>query len=369
MRIHSTHVGSIEDAHVRNVTSLALLFITFLTILALIWITSAVVYAFTCIIASSNPAIVYSGRWDTRQQGTVTSYWGGSYFKTDFTGQTLQLKLAKATSLDASIDNSAMIAYPNVSGIVNLTPTALHPGLHTLCVTTGNEWSTIALQDILLDRGATLKAPLVAPQSIEFIGDSITVGYLTTHETIDSYAWLTGEQLHVEHTQIATSGITLLDYNNTQTGMESQYFKLQTLRYPNSPNWNFTRFQPTAVVINLGTNDYHHHVSAALFQQHYTTFLEHLRHVYPQAYIFALRTFLGYEAAPTLAAVQSVSRSGDHNVYYLNTTGWITAGTSDYSDALHPSNLGHQKITRHLVPLLSTFLHAATMKHQGAIHN
>jgi lysophospholipase L1-like esterase len=104
-------------------------------------------------------------------------------------------------------------------------------------------------------------------------------------------------------------------------------------------------------VINLGTNDYHNNIADATFQSIYETFLHKIRKVYPKARIFALRTFLGLKADPTLAAVKAVN---DSNIKYVDTTGWLNF--SDTNDGTHPSDAGHVKIANKLGPIIEAYL-------------
>jgi len=138
-------------------------------------------------------------------------------------------------------------------------------------------FDSIQFQGLILDPGAITIAPAIAPQLIEFIGDSITSGYLDSRAELSDYAWLAGEQLHVEHTQIAYPGICLVDnvacYSPNSIGMGRQFFKLQTPNSTASPNWDFTRYQAQEVVINLGTNDSNVGISDATFQSAYVSFL------------------------------------------------------------------------------------------------
>jgi lysophospholipase L1-like esterase len=115
-------------------------------------------------------------------------------------------------------------------------------------------------------------------------------------------------------------------------------------------NWDFTRYQPAAVVINLGTNDKSHGVTGPNFQAKYTTFLQKIRAKYPQARLLALRTFIGRYAAETKAAVAARNAAGDANVYYVDTTGWLPS--DGLSDSVHPNDKGHQAISTKLAPLL-----------------
>ena len=183
------------------------------------------------------------------------------------------------------------------------------------------------------------------------LGDSITAGAHTSERALSDYAWLIGERLSVEHTQIAQGGISLTD-KPSGVGMATQYFKMKTIYFPNSPDWNFSRYQADIVVINLGTNDAG--VSNALFQSTYISFLQKIRRRYPHAHIFVLRTFRGSKANPSKAAVNAVIAAGDHNVQYIDTTGWISA--SDTVDGVHPTDTGHVKIANKLGPIIASAL-------------
>jgi lysophospholipase L1-like esterase len=299
--------------------------------------------------------ITYVGRWDTVSSSTIyTSYWPGAYFKTNFTGTTVQIKSASTANIYVSIDHGDDVLYTNVLGTVKLTPTPLAAGIHSLrvAVRSGN----LGFEGLLLDAGAKTLPPSISPRLIEFVGDSITAGYTDTKAALSDYAWLVGEQLHVEHTQIAQSGICLVAQNGCY-GMSTQFFKMKTIYFPDSPNWDFSRYQANAVVINLGTNDNGHGVTAATFQKTYTTFIQNIRAKYPHAAIFAFETLRQVYVSATQAAVQTLNATGDHNVYYVKTEGWLSA--SDYSsDGGHPNDQGQAKIAQHLAPILASVIGA-----------
>ncbi|GCE25587.1 endoglucanase [Dictyobacter alpinus] len=296
--------------------------------------------------------IKYYGRWDNKDRQEYVSYWGGAYFKTAFTGQHVKLRLGEKAALYASIDGGPDMPYHDVDGLVNLTPQPLAPGKHTLRVAGGSEWTTIHFQGLVLDPGARSVEPTVSSDMIEFIGDSITAGFSDSRNDLSSYAWLTGEKLGAEHVQIATSGICLSSTAPSCAGMDTQFFKLQTLQYPDSPLWDAKRYTPDAVVINLGTNDYNHGQSADAFELSYLVFIANLRLRYPNTAIYAMRTFSGYMELPTRAAVYLLNAAGDHNVFYVDTTGWLTPGSSDFTDAIHPSDSGQSKAATFLAFLL-----------------
>jgi lysophospholipase L1-like esterase len=301
-----------------------------------------------------DPNIKFSGRWDTTTSTTAyTPYWAGAYFRTGFTGRTVKLKQRNAIDLWASIDGGPATFYDEAKGTVNLTPAPLAAGNHTLQINyqviAGSYHGDAVFQGLTLDSGATTFAPAAPKKLIEFVGDSITVGTTTSQNARTAYGWLIGERLGADHTQIAQGGAALVDTADDRMSLEQQFTKLN----PNAatPTWDFSRYQANAVVINLGTNDVGRGVSSAQFQASYTSLLRKARTAYPNAWIFALRTFSGRFGTETKAAVTAL---GDTRTSYIDTTGWLAPG--DLSDSVHPNDQGHRTITTHLAPLISAKL-------------
>jgi hypothetical protein len=268
-------------------------------------------------VGPGSPDIKYYGRWDNDSAETFKSYFGGAYFKVNFTGTTAKIKLAGPSNIYVKIDNGNDVLYSNINGIVDLTPTPLSEGIHSLRVTARAQNDSVKFQGLILDTGAVTKQPEIGTNIIEFIGDSITEGFRTSKESLTSYAWKTGEALNSEHTQIAYSSICLkdgvkhdLEHN---IGMSRTYFKLQpTETHQYSPNWDSSKYTPDIIVVNLGSNDSSAKVSDFDFENAYKEFLVNIRLKFPSAEIFVLRTFGSYNhkkvfmAAPTLAAVNSM---------------------------------------------------------------
>jgi hypothetical protein len=320
--------------------------------------------------------ITYVGRWDKSNSSVFKSYWSGAYLTTKFSGRSLKLSLNNPVAMNfiVNIDgNLSNYWAPAGQSEVNLTPTLLANGTHTVQIINKFNEGEFGFVKLQLDAGAAT-LPLEPAPLVEFIGDSITAGHGTTNWAVSDFAWQTGERLGALHTQIAFSGITLADYHhyayNTFPGMESAYFKLMSVaRCPdvpctNNPAWNFANYSPRIVVVNLGTNDQNlgaNSTSPADFQSKYTAFLANIRAKHPNADIFALRTFNGYYADQTLAAVNARIAAKDAKVHYIDTTGWVQLGTSDFNDGFHPSDSGHLKITDRLLPHLLPYVGVATV--------
>ena len=311
----------------------------------------------------TDPNISFTGRWNSSNSAAVVPGWAGVYLTTGFTGRTVKLRQRGTIDLSYSIDGGAFTLLTNVSGTVNLTPTSLASGNHVLRVSyrvvAGSYTGDAVFQGLTLDAGATTRPVAVPATLVEFVGDSITVGQTSSKVALTSYPWLTGEQLGVRHTQIAQGGACLRELTAAQStrgvacvGLQQRFTRLSAM--DGAATWDFSRYTAKAVVINLGTNDTSHGVTSADFLSGYTDLLRTVRSKYPGAAIVALRTFVGRWATETKAAVAAVTAAGDHNVFYVDTTGWVTSAL--LNDSVHPNDAGHQAIAAKLAPILAAHL-------------
>ncbi|WP_433174910.1 GDSL-type esterase/lipase family protein [Actinoallomurus sp. CA-150999] len=321
-------------------------------VLALGWgaMTAAVGPAAVAALSDGGPGdadIAFVGRW-TQSASDAVPNWTGAYLKTSFTGRTLHIKQRDAVNMYVSIDGAPEVFYAGVRGTVNLTPTALAAGTHTVQVSY-RSGDTI-FQGFTFDSGAGTVAPVISPKLIEFVGDSITAGYLSSKLAVTAYGWVLGEKLGVRHVQIARAGYCLVMTADGCTGQSTQFFRLAST---GTTAWDFTRYQASAVVINLGTNDVGHGVTDATFQSTYTGFLQNIRAKYPNAALFVMETFKRRYVAATKAAVAARNSAGDRNVYFVGTEGWLTDNV-DYADGNgHPNDAGHIKIANDLAPIIA----------------
>lgn len=302
----------------------------------------------------TDPNTRYFGRWNTSSSSAYVSEWAGAYVVVGFTGRTVKLKQRRTIDFYVSIDGGPDAHYVNRSGTVNLTPTPLAAGNHTLRVSyrpiAGSYRGDAVYQGIEIDTGARTFAPAVPSKIVEFVGDSITVGQQSSKQALTAYGWLTGERLNVGHTQIAVGGACLHPAADGCLSMREGF--LRTGLALDAPAWNFSRYRANAVVINLGTNDVGHSVTKEQFQSSYVTLLRRAREKYPTAAIFALGTFRKRYLPETQAAVKTLTDGGDRNVQFVDTTGWINEAT-DTTDNVHPNDQGHRKIADRLAPIVA----------------
>jgi lysophospholipase L1-like esterase len=326
----------------------------------------------------ADPNITFVSRWDKSSSTQYTSHWGGAYLTTRFTGRKVSVKLAGGVGFRVVIDGTVSDEIWGWAGTVPLTPAPLaDDGPHTLQIVAHYDDREIPFVGLVLDPGATT-LPVEPRPLVEFIGDSITAGQGAETWAIGDYAWRTGESLGVHHTQIAWAGITLVDgfyYNNTNwPGMESMYFRAWAVNrcsnvqctpdatnpVPN-PAWDFSRYSPKVIVVNLGTNDMNLKVPLDQFQSKYTNFLANIRAKHPAAEILVLRTFNNYNTKETQAAVAARVSAGDTKVHYIDTEGWLKMHPSeDFADSFHPNDTGYKKVRDRLTPIILPYLGGVT---------
>ncbi|WP_231500079.1 RICIN domain-containing protein [Saccharothrix sp. NRRL B-16314] len=302
----------------------------------------------------TDPNIRYFGRWNYGNPAAYVSEWAGAYVVVGFTGRTVKLRQRNAIDFYVSIDGGPDVSYVNRSGTVDLTPTPLASGNHTLRVSyrpiAGSYRGDAVFQGVELDAGATTFAPAVPSRVVEFVGDSITVGQQSSKQALTAYGWLVGERLGTGHTQIAVGGACLVSAADGCIGMSDRF--LRTGLQADATNWDFSRYRADVVVINLGTNDVGHSVTGAQFQSAYVTLLRRAREKYPTATVLAMQTFRKRYIPETQAAVQAVN---DPKIRFVDTTGWIVEST-DTTDNVHPNDQGHRKIADRLAPIVSAAL-------------
>lgn len=314
--------------------------------------------------------LLYVGRWDRSNAAAPRSYWGGAYVRTGFTGTSLSAKLGKGVDLAVFIDDKPAVIKRGANGTVSLA-SGLAAGNHTVKLVARFQSDEIIFQGFVLSGGAKTLPAEPSKGLIEFVGNSITSGSVTTNGNISAFAWLTGEALGVDRTAISFPGITLTaGYNYTfngapTIGQEVQYFKLTTPPlYPsktpaNNTDWDFSRYTPDMVVLNIGTNDKLVPVPSATFKAAYVRYIKAIRAKLPKTRIFVMRPYGGHFATEIEAAYKEVANAGDTKLHFINTTGWLV--TSDYaSDGLHPHDAGQIKVSAKLAQVLKPYVDGLT---------
>ena len=306
------------------------------------------------VIKPSDPRIVYTGRISFTNPERPAWNYPGVQIIAAFEGTSLRM-IAKPRSgyFMAQIDQAEpfKVAFCGERDSVVTLATALPEGRHLvrlMYVIEGFEFFP-EFWGFVLDKGRQLiDAPVLPSRKIEIIGNSITCGYgneglkkeegfnYATENHYYSYASITARNLEAQHWVVARSGIgAYRNYNgpkagNPESNMPVQY---EYTGYAWKPElrqeatflrekWDFNRYQPDVVCINLGTNDLStNNYDLKLLKQGYQKLYKLVRQHNPKAKIVFLTGSMLYnqelkEARQLLDEVTAeAQKAGDKEVY------------------------------------------------------
>ncbi|MFE2445748.1 SGNH/GDSL hydrolase family protein [Streptomyces sp. NPDC021218] len=313
------------------------------------------------LIPMSDKNIQYRGRWKEQANGYVHGYYE-SGLEFDFTGTSLSVALEDACRLLYSVDGCAF--QRNIHAKDTLTIASdLKGGMHSVRIYSEYQQSFPKMKYFQIDHGASTK-PCTKRPTMEFIGDSISVGYIgpgSANSLGNSFSFKTPELLNFSHNTVAFGGIAMAAGSGgpDTTGMVSRYSKLSEYVPGESgvPEWDTSKYVPDYLVINLGTNDPSTGAKAPNFKPAYMTFLENSRMHYPGAVIFAMSPFNGAHGKEISETVSARNAAGDAMVMHIDTSGWIDV-TTETTDGTHPTIAAHDKISINLATSIQNYLTA-----------
>ena len=340
-------------------------------------------------ISPADPHILYTGRISFTNPERPAWNYPGVQIIAAFEGTSLRM-MAKPQSgyFMAQIDEAEpfKVAFRGErDSVVNLA-TALPDGCHTvrlMYIIEGYEMYP-EFWGFLLDEGRSLvEAPALPSRKIEFIGNSITCGYgnegtdksehfeYETENHYYSYASITARSLNAQHWVVARSGIgAYRNYDGPKTGNPESHMPVQyeytgyayklDLRQEDSflkEKWDFSRYQPDVVCVNLGTNDLStNNYDLALLKQGYQKLYKMVREHNPKAKIVFLTGSMLYnkelkEAKRLLDTVMAEAHhAGDREVYRFDMTQIM--GDEGYGNDWHPNVWQDEKMASELTPFL-----------------
>lgn len=263
------------------------------------------------VVAASDPAFRYQGRFDLTDGAAPVVIWESSRISSDFEGSTLALRFGKATG-----QNYFNVQVDGESGIAAVQPGdqatvvwsgSLGPGRHHLALVKRSEASagSVAFKGIEIASGGVVEkpAPATAALRMMFFGDSITAGACDedgaadqwkdrrTHNATLSYAALTADAFGADFENISVSGIGIV------TGyVDVTFGEIWDRLYPahDAPRANLGAWLPDVVFLNLGGNDTSFPLSKGRpfptsFADLYVKVIAQVRSTYPDAELVLLR--------------------------------------------------------------------------------
>ena len=346
------------------------------------------------VISPANKLIQYTGRISFSNPQRPAWNYPGVQIIAAFEGTSIRM-IAKPKSgyFMAQIDQAEpfKVAFRSENDSVVTLATALPDGRHTvrlMYIIEGYEMYP-EFWGFVLDKNKSLvEMPALPSRKIEFIGNSITCGYgnegLKREEHFDyatenhyfSYASLAARTLEAQHWVVARSGIgAYRNYGEAKTGSPRSCMPVQyeytgyayDLKLRDEPTflrekWDFSRYQPDVVCINLGTNDLStNNYDVKLLKQGYQRLLKLVRDHNPKAKIvFLCGSMLnGKELEIAKQILDEVTaeanKAGDKEVYRFNFT--PQNGDLGYGNDYHPSLWQHEKMAAELAAYLRALMH------------
>ena len=322
--------------------------------------------------AGGPPAVRYVGRVDLSDALGGKFAWSGSGVVARFTGSSISVKLSGGQEYTVLIDGMLRPKLTPGNG-TTLIANDLASGGHTIELyrrTEANQGVT-QFQGFTFGAGGALLSPPAAPaRRLEIIGDSITCGFGNeganescpftpqTENHYLTYGAIAARALGAELHTIAWSGKGVVcnygDDAQSCTNPLPVYYDRVLPENANS-RWDFAMYQPDAVIINLGTNDFstNQDPSEAEFTNAYRALLLRVRGKYPKALILCTNGPLLYGADLDNVRrfiAKAIADTGDGNM----TTFDIPSQSA--SDGLgcsyHPSLKTHQKMADRLTAAL-----------------
>lgn len=240
--------------------------------------------------------------------------------------------------------------------------------------------SLVGIKSMEIGEGETVRPTPAKSHKIEFIGDSITCGYgvddedplhpfkTATEDVTRAYAYKTAKALDADYSMFSTSGYGIISgYTGDPAvkmaeqriplfyeSMGFSYDRIPSLPAPMDIPWDFRRYCPDAVVINLGTNDDSYCQEDRERQQEYaaayTEFLKTVRRHNPDAVIFCVLGLMGDRLFPWLckACEDFRTTTQDDRIYTVHLP--EQDASAGYVSDYHPLESAHEKAAQTLIP-------------------
>lgn len=330
-------------------------------------------------IPANHPDILYMGRIHWGDSLAPQFTYPGTTAMLNFEGSSISMK-ARPGSGQFMVEVDTREPFK-----INFTPTdslilladSLADGPHSVRVTYAIEGYEHApeFHGFNITDGKILPAPERPALKIEFIGNSITCGYGTeetdpekgfsydTENHTLTYAYRTARALNADFNVVARSGIGIYrNYNGPKEGdketMVDEYEN--TLLYQPEHKWDFSKFQPDIVCINLGTNDTSNdNYDITLFEAKYRTFLQRLRTLYPSAKIVLLTgSMMNGKPLDDVKGALDRLAAGDENIYRFDMS--PQTGELGYGANYHPSRRQAQLMGAQLIEYLKGLIAEGT---------
>lgn len=238
--------------------------------------------------------------------------------------------------------------------------------------------STAGIHEIRIHAEDGIRPTPGSARKIEFIGDSITAGYgvddevkehgfsTATEDVTKTYAYKTAAALQADYSMVAYSGHGIISgYTGTDQKVVSQlvpdYYdilassggRIDGTLDVNSIPWDFNKFVPDLIVVNLGTNDYSFTkddaAKQAEYRDAYVEFLKQVRSHNADAHLMCTLGIMGDSLFPMVeqAAAAYSNETGDTHISVMKFD--VQSAADGYAADWHPTEATHSKAADKLI--------------------
>lgn len=311
------------------------------------------------------PAVRLVGRFTDKNE----FQWTGSHVIARFEGTGARIKLNAGTDEQFQIvvdGKTTEVLKPSGGSKTYSVASGLTAGTHEVIVWRRTEaFFGVATYEGFEFDGMLLPAAPAPTRKIEMVGDSITCGYgdegagpscpftSDTENHYLTYGAIASRNVNADLVATCWSGIGMYrDYGaGTTDQMPVRY--LRTLPGTSTSAWDFSKYVPDAVVINLGTNDFAKGDPGMPYQTAYLSFVRTVRMKYPSAYVLAIVPVAGAKKYID-AVVSTLNGEGDKKIGTLAFSAPVAA--DGWGCDYHPSLPTHAKMGAELTAALKTKL-------------
>ena len=308
------------------------------------------------------PAVRVIGRTGTGPvAGSIQYSWPGVNIQADFMGTQSSMIVDNSSAnnrvtvvVDGGTPRTVIMAsgqstVPLASGLAN--------GAHQVVIWRNTEASPGGFTTFSgltgFGSGGALLAPPAAPaRRIEMVGDSLSVGAgvegnATCTGGIDAYTnnylaygSIAARALSADVVTIAYSGIGVFRNfgETTPTAASLTMPRRYPYAIPDTALWDFSRYQPQVVVINLGTNDFAPSDPGPPYESAYASFVQSIRGKYANAYFILIDMYGGTRLTRLNNILATLKSGGDSQVEVLS----LNAVQNNLGCNQHPNVAGQQ---------------------------
>ena len=333
-------------------------------------------------ILPSDPHIEYVGRISFANPDAPRFTYPGVSISALFEGTSLNM-IAKPMSgfFMVRIDDNDpfKVAFANEQDSVITLASQLPDGIHEVFIMNCIEsfLPVSEFRGFLLDQDCHLQAKeRQYSLRLEFVGNSMTCGYgiesnnpsdtfsKETENHYYAYPALVSKGLNAQYVVVARSGIGV--YRNYGGPVEGSVDCLPnlydyTLYGDTTEVWDFSRYIPDIVCVNLGTNDcVLEGYSIHLLKDAFVKFSQKLRSIYPDAKIIWMTgCMLHGKPLEDLQSVldevvQESNSAGDMRMHRFDFT--PQTGELGYGAGWHPSKRQHERMADELISFIETIV-------------